>query len=150
LTTGEDTRLAYDRAVQLARDSEHRLSELLNVLLLGNSFLVVAFASIVAQNLPRVVPYVISSVGILLCALLFLGINSVSRLSRARMAEVRRLVRELERKEGLKYTVRYTEEALWFKVFIFSRVFDPYVIYTIWLPSLFFSMWVLLMVFAIH
>jgi len=66
------------------------------------------------------------------------------------MAEVRRLVRELERKEGLKYTVRYTEEALWFKVFIFSRVFDPYVIYTIWLPSLFFSMWVLLMVFAIH
>ena len=150
MATGEDTRVAYDRAVQLARDSERRLSELLNVLLLGNSFLVMAFASIIAKNLPHLVPYIISSVGILLCILLFLGINSLSRLNRARMAEVRRLNRELERKEGFKYTVKYTEEAQWFKVFIFSRVFDPNLIYTIWLPSLFFFMWVILMIFAIR
>ena len=60
------------------------------------------------------------------------------------------LIRELERKEGFKYTVKYTEEAQWFKVFIFSRVFDPNIIYTIWLPSLFFLMCVLLMIFAIR
>ena len=148
MATAEDTKLAYDRALQLARDSEHRLSELLNVLLLGNSFLVVAFSQ-VSQSLAPIVSYIIASVGLLLCVLLFLGINSVSRLNRSRMAEVRRLVRELERKEGFRYTVRYTEESQWFRVLFLARVFEPNVIYTIWLPSLFFLMWILLMIFAI-
>jgi len=151
LSTVEEVFMAYNRATEEARETERRLAELTNVLLLGNSFLVAAFAVMLGQPICSVVHYVVASVGIALCLLLFLGINSTWGLYLRRLEEVYRWRKELERVwEPSRPFAPYPIGRSWFSAWWPSRLFGPGTIYRVWLPCLFLFMWVMLIIFAIN
>ena len=118
--------------IQQLRNSERRLHELVNALLIGNSFLVAAFAVILGQQIGKVVPYTIATVGFLFCALLFLSINITWRIWKE------------------EYTYVYCGQSEIPGLFIWlTLLFLPKNIYRIWLPLLFLIMWSILIAFAI-
>ena len=141
--------MSFERSMQMVRESEHRVSELANALLLGNSFLVAGFAVILGQPIDRIVPYIIAIVGLLLCILLLLGINSAWQVYRVRVNQVYRIMQELKDSDKSDYRFIYTEEIPWFLRWSLPRLFGPHFIYRLWLPFLFLTMWILLIVFAL-
>jgi hypothetical protein len=79
------------------RETGRRLAELTTVLLLGNSFLVAAFAVMLGHPMRPVVRYVPASVGSALWILVFPNINLAWRLYLVRVTEAHRWLEELER-----------------------------------------------------
>jgi len=144
--------MAYDRAMQFARDTERRLAQLGMVLLLGNSFLVAGFAVLLSEPLKCVVGYAMTAVGITFCLILMLSIQSTWVLYRLRTAEVHRLFEQLKDMTTdvpIAHWFEYVEERPLFKGWILGRLFGPGSIYRFWLPALFLFMWIMLMIFAI-
>ena len=146
-----EVRWGYERAIDLVRESERKISELVNALLLGNSFLVAAFAVILGQPVRSVVHYTIGAVGLIFCILLWFGIQNAWDLYKKRWFDLWTLHQKQQGHIPFSSPfITELNEKPWVEGQGVRFLLGASSIYRLWLPLLFFSMWAILLAFAIN
>jgi len=146
-----EVRWGYGHAIYLVGESERKISELVNALLLGNSFLVAAFAVILGQPVGSVVHYTIGAVGLIFCILLWFGIQNAWNLYKKRWFDLWTLHQQQQGKIPFSSpSMTQLNEKQWVEGQGVRFLLSASSIYRLWLPLLFSSMWAILLAFAVN